>query len=169
MKIVVSPKKIKKCVKILVISKKLFTFTTRSRSITTFNLKSNLYTSINSLKRGFKKTKKLTNMKSLFTILLSTLFLTTVSAADTLENFKIGSSKQSTIEAKFTTTIATDALITITNESGEIINTQKVKVIKGNNNISLINIANLAEGKYTVQITINNKISTANFINLKMD
>ncbi len=107
-------------------------------------------------------------MKTLFTIILSALIFTTASA-NNFEGIKIGTTGKSSIEAKFSSLKATTAVITITNEAGVVVNNQNITLIKGGNNITLVDVATLAEGTYTITLTTNNNSVSTKFINFKMD
>jgi Fe2+ transport system protein B len=107
-------------------------------------------------------------MKTLFTIILSVLIFTTASA-NNFEGIKIGTTGKSSIEAKFSAIKATTATITITNQAGMTVNNQKVTLIKGDNNIALVDVAILAEGTYTITLTTDNKSVSTKFVNFKMD
>jgi hypothetical protein len=107
-------------------------------------------------------------MKTLFTIILSLSIFTTASA-NNFEGIKIGTTGKSSIEAKFSAIKATTATITITNQAGIIINNQNVTLIKGDNNITLVDVATLAEGTYIITLTTNNNSISTKFVNFKMD
>ena len=105
-------------------------------------------------------------MKTLFTIILSALIFTTASA-NNFEGIKIGTTGKSSIEAKFSSAKATTAIITITNQAGVVINTQNVTLVKGNNAVSLLDVATLEDGTYTVSLIANGTTTRTSFVNFK--
>ncbi len=107
-------------------------------------------------------------MKAIFTIILTAIIFNTASA-NNIGGLKIGSAGKSTIEAKYTSNINTIADVTITNKAGEVIKTQKVNVLKGENTITLLDVSILAEGTYTVTLSSNNYTTYTQFVNFNMD
>jgi methionine-rich copper-binding protein CopC len=105
-------------------------------------------------------------MKTLFTIILSTLIFTTASA-NNFEGIKIGTTGKSSIEAKFSSAKATTATITITNQAGAVVNTQNVTLVKGDNTVSLLDVTTLEEGTYTISLIANGTTTTTKFVNFK--
>jgi hypothetical protein len=107
-------------------------------------------------------------MKALFTIILSTLIIATASASN-FEGIKIGTAGKSAIVAKYSSNKATTAVVSITNQAGEVVNTQNVTLIKGDNSIALVDVTTLAEGTFTISLVANGKTVTTEFVNFKMD
>ena len=107
-------------------------------------------------------------MKALLTIFLS-IFLLASATANSQDGIKIGTNGKSSVSVKFISKKITTATITITNEAGVTVSTQKVDVVKGDNNITLADVSKLAEGTFTIALTANGKTETTKFVNFKMD
>lgn len=105
-------------------------------------------------------------MKTLLTIFISVFILSSASA-NSFEGIKIATNKQSAVELRLTSNKIENATITITNEAGITVGTQVATIVKGNNNVTLVDINKLAEGTYTVTIVSNNNTVTTKFINWK--
>ncbi len=105
-------------------------------------------------------------MKALLTIFIS-IFILSSANANNFEGIKIGSNGKSSIELRVSSKKTTTATITITNESGVVVSTQAANIVKGDNNISLTDVNNLAEGMYTVTMASKNKTVSTKFMNWK--
>lgn len=105
-------------------------------------------------------------MKTLFTSIVAILIFATASATN-FEGIKIGTTGKSSIEAKFTSKKATTAIITITNQTGVVISTFNVTLVKGDNTISLLDVSLIEEGTYTISLTSDGTTSSTKFINFK--
>lgn len=120
-------------------------------------------------------------MKKFFTLTVLVVFGLTVqpaySASFTNNNFSknkddggkkkeisIGSDRASgDMVLRFTASKAGEASITVLNETGKIVMRQTSKVTNSANTISLKDATALPEGRYTVQLTSNNKTLSADF------
>jgi fructose-specific phosphotransferase system component IIB len=105
-------------------------------------------------------------MKALLTIFISIFILSSAQAIN-FEGIKIGTNGQSAIELRLTSKKVATATITITNEAGIVVSTQAANIVKGNNSISLTDVATLSEGMYTVTMVSNNKTVSTKFMNWK--
>lgn len=104
-------------------------------------------------------------MKVVLTIFLSVFFLATASANNS-GDIKIGSNgKTSTIELRMQSKKAASATITILNANGVVVSTQTANLVRGKNNIAMIDIASLEEGMYKVTLVSNKKTLTTQFMN----
>lgn len=98
-------------------------------------------------------------MKILFTSLLS-FFLLASAIAIPIDEIKIGSNaKTSTLEVRFTSTHkkSRNAVVSIINEQGVIVNSYKAVITKGENIIPVNNVPGLKEGLYTINILVKKK------------
>lgn len=123
-----------------------------------------------------KKTKintalKITNMKTLTSLFAAYFLLASVNAATLNVNpFAAGkmnnamrienkgltivpNAKTGDVQVVFNTVKAGKATITIVNQDGKTVLTQKVELTAGKNNINVNNFSELEEGNYTVTLT----------------
>lgn len=107
-------------------------------------------------------------MKTLITILFSTILFSTASASN-FDGIKIApNAKTATIELRLVAKKSNEAKIVITNEAGKVINTQTVKLVSGENAIALIDVSTLEEGNFTVSLTTGKDVKTTKFTNWKL-
>ena len=107
-------------------------------------------------------------MKTLITILFCTILFATATA-NNFDGLKIApNAKTSTIELRLTTKKATEAKIEVTNEAGKVVSTQSVKLVIGENAVSLVDVSTLEEGNFTVTITKGKEVMTTKFLNWKL-
>jgi hypothetical protein len=93
--------------------------------------------------------QKLKNMKALITSIVAMFILATASASN-FEGIKVASAGKPALEATFSTEKASTATISITNQAGVVVKTTTVAATKGTNTFSLIDVATLEEGTFTI-------------------
>lgn len=67
-------------------------------------------------------------------------------------------------QVRFKATKAGQAAITVSDEAGNIVLQQNNQVTSGVNTLPIINLLKLAEGNYTVRLTINNQTYSSKFL-----
>jgi hypothetical protein len=107
-------------------------------------------------------------MKALFTTIVAMFILATASATD-FGGIKVMAAGKPALEATFSTNKATTATISITNQAGVVVKTTTVAAIKGTNTFSLIDVASLEEGTFTITLVANGTTSTTTFMNFKSE
>ncbi|MCY7292362.1 MAG: hypothetical protein LH615_09295 [Ferruginibacter sp.] len=98
-------------------------------------------------------------MKIVFTSIFSFILLASAIAMP-IDKIKIGSnSKTSSLEIRLNSTHkkSREAIVSIVNEAGKIVNSFKAVISKGENIIAVKNALGLKEGLYTLNILINKK------------
>ncbi len=104
-------------------------------------------------------------MKTVLTILLSAFFLTSATANNS-GDIKIGpNGKTSFLELRMQSKKASVATITILNANGVVVSTQTANLVRGKNNLAMVDIASLEEGMYKVTLVSDKKTHTAQFMN----
>jgi hypothetical protein len=107
-------------------------------------------------------------MKALFTSIVAMFILATASATN-FEGIKVMATGKPSVEATFTMAKATTATISITNQAGVVVKTTTVAAVKGINTFSLIDVASLEEGTFTITLKANDTTSKTTFINFKSE
>ncbi len=107
-------------------------------------------------------------MKALFTSIVAMFILATASATD-FGGIKVMAAGKPALEATFCTDKATTATISITNQAGVVVKTTTIAATKGTNTFSLIDLASLEEGTFTISLVTNSTTSTTTFINFKSE
>jgi hypothetical protein len=107
-------------------------------------------------------------MKALFTSIVA-MFILATATANNFEGIKVMAAGKLALEATFSSAKATTATISITNQAGVVVKTTTVAAAKGTNTFSLIDVASLEEGTFTITLVANGTTSTTTFINFKSE
>jgi hypothetical protein len=102
-------------------------------------------------------------MKKLLIIIVSILTFT-ASKANNIEKLSVGTSGKSNITLKYSATTAAKATITVVAQNGITVKTVAVDAAAGLNTVSLIDVNTLAEGTYTISVTVGSETSTTKFV-----
>jgi Secretion system C-terminal sorting domain len=117
-------------------------------------------------------------MKKIFSILTVSFALITIISKATLLNYpqqrQPGFIKNDLtvqpnavtkdVKILFKSAVATNAVVTVTDENGKKVLQLTAKITAGNNNINIDNFHSLHEGNYTIQLTSNNEIHSTRFL-----
>jgi flagellar hook assembly protein FlgD len=102
-------------------------------------------------------------MKKLLIIIVSILTFT-ATKANNIEKLSVGTTGKSTITLNYTSTTTDKATIEIVNANGAVVKTIAVDAINGTNAANLVDVNTLAEGTYTIKLTVGNETSTTKFV-----
>ncbi len=109
-------------------------------------------------------------MKSLLFILFSFVFTNATFAGSLSDEIKIGSNAiTSKLEIRLTNTYKKNirANVLILNAEGKEVNAFKCEIKKGSNAVCMQDALSLAEGTYTVRMTVKKKTSSTKFVLFK--